>query len=267
MNLLFIYLAKKHLINTFMARSQTIMREKKNVYNGVCNFYNYLLIIKSVPLDGFSDRKLFMLKKLFFCEILINIYKAEAKMKKVFSILLLCFLVISLGGCGSERKDVSSSNSGSKGSLSDDKDVSYLDYIDKVEVGDSLDKINEVIGSEGKVLSDNATYTWDIGNGGFTAVFKANDTSSAISLDVSYDNEDIENKNVKIKDLNSIKAKVSEGIHYDEFKELLGGVDGILVSKGSVTKGYVWRNPDGSVVDASFGLDDNICNSFTGTEK
>lgn len=188
-------------------------------------------------------------------------------MKKVFSILLLCFFTISIGGCGSDRKDTSSTNSNSKSGLSDDRDVSYLDYINKVEVGDSLDKINEVIGSEGKVLSDNATYTWDIGNGGFTAIFKVDDTSSAISLNVSYDNEDVENKNVRIKDLKNIKSKVSEGIDYDEFKELLGGVDGILVSKGSVTKGYVWRNPDGSIVDASFRLEDNMCNSFTGTEK
>jgi len=188
-------------------------------------------------------------------------------MKKIVLALVSCLFVISIAGCSSDNKDTASNKSDSKSSSSTVSDNSYLDYINKIEVGDSLDQINEVIGSDGEVHSDNATYSWDIGNGGFVAVFRKDDTSSALSVEVSYDKKDVENKKVKIKDLDGLKSKVKEGISYDDFKENLGGVDGVLVSKGSVTKSYVWRSPDGSVVDAAFRLDDNMCNSFTGTER
>lgn len=188
-------------------------------------------------------------------------------MKKIFLALVTCLFVVSIAGCGSDNKDTTSTKSDSKSSSSSNNDKSYLDYINKIEVGDSLDQINEVIGSEGEVHSDNATYSWDIGNGGFIAVFREDDTTSALSVEVSYDKKDVENKKVKISDLDSLKSKVGEGISYDDFKENLGGADGVLVSKGPVTKSYVWRSPDGSVVDGAFRLDDNMCNSFTGTER
>ncbi len=184
-------------------------------------------------------------------------------MNKLLTLILTLVLALSLAACGGNtNNDNSNSTNGS-----DVGDKAYLDLINKIEVGDSLDKINEIIGSEGKVQSDNATYIWDIGSGGFSAIFRQNDTSASISVKVLYDNEDVVNSKVKIKDLDTLKAKVRDGISYDDFKEFLGGVDGILVEKGPVTKGYVWRSSNGSDVTAGFKLDNNICNSFAGTEK
>jgi len=184
-------------------------------------------------------------------------------MKKITLIVLalLFSICIAAAGCSGGGDNAASNN----GSNANDK--AYLDLINKIEVGDSLDKINEIIGFEGEVRSDNASYSWEIGNGGFSAIFREGETSEAISVKVLYENEDVVNSKVKIKDLDTLKAKVNDGIHYDDFKEFLGGVDGVLVEKGPVTKGYVWRSPNGSVVTAGFKLSNNICNSFVGTEK
>ena len=179
-------------------------------------------------------------------------------MKKITIIILALLLIICIAAVGC---------SGGGGNAASSNDKAYLDLINKIDVGDSLDRINEIIGFEGEVLSDNATYSWDIGNGGFSAVFKQDDTTEAIAVKVRYDNKDVENRKVKIKDLDTLKQKVNDGIHYDDFKDYLGGVDGVLVDKGPVTKGYVWRNPSGAVVTAGFRLRDNMCNSFVGTEK
>ncbi len=171
-------------------------------------------------------------------------------MKKTALVLMVSLLVM-LTGC----------SNGSSGGGAGSKD--FFDLINQIEVGDSLEKINEVIGSEGEVRSDNATYTWE----NFSAVFRVDDTSAALSVSLLYDNKDVENSKVKIKDLDALKAKVSEGIFYNDFKEYVGGVDGVLVSKNSSTNGFVWRNPNGSVVDASFRVEDNMCNSFVGSGK
>ena len=175
-------------------------------------------------------------------------------MKKILTLILALILAITLVACGGDN--AASTN-----------DKEYLDLINKTEVGDSLDKITEIIGFEGEVQSDNATYTWDFGNGGFSAVFREGDTSEALSVKVLYEYDDVVNSKVKIKDLDTLKEKVSAGIHYDDFKDYLGSVDGILVEKGPVTKGYVWRSSNGSIVTAAFKLNNNICNSFVGTER
>lgn len=147
---------------------------------------------------------------------------------------------IMLVGCG--KNPILGEGSGNK------SDKTYLEYINKIEVGDSLDTINQIIGTKGQVQSDNATYSWEIGSGGVSAVFDPGDTSAAHSVSLNYNKKDVTNKDVVIKDLNDLKIKVSDGIHYDDFKEFLGGVDGVLVSKNTFAKGYVWRSTKGSLV-------------------
>ena len=186
------------------------------------------------------------------------IYGKEITMKKITLIAVALLLTICIAAVGC---------SGGGGNAASTNDKAYLDLINKTEVGDSLEKITEIIGFEGEVQSDNATYVWEIGNGGFSAVFREGTTEEALSVKVLYDNDDVVNSKVKIKDLDTLKEKVSAGIHYDDFKEYLGGVDGVLVEKGPVTKGYVWRSSNGSVVTAAFKLESNICNSFVGTER
>ena len=186
-------------------------------------------------------------------------------------LLIIAFVLsaaICAAGCGSGSGAGSGADAGGKGAGSGAGSKQYLELINKIEVGDSLEKINEIIGAEGEAESDNATYTWDIdGGGGFSAIFRANDTSAALSVKLLYNDKDVADNKVVVKNLDDLKAKVSEGINYDDFKEIMGGVDGILISKNSVAKGYVWRNAKGSVVNASFTLDDNMCNNFVGTEK
>jgi len=184
-------------------------------------------------------------------------------MKKNTFILLALLLIICITavGCSGGGDNAAAGN----GAGANDK--AYLDLIHKIDVGDSLDKINEVIGFEGEGKSDNATYTWTIGNGGFSAIFKEGDTTEAISVKVLYEYDDVVNNKVKIKDLETLKEKVRDGISYDDFKDYLGGVDGVLVDKGPVTNSYVWRSSNGSVVSAGFKLNNNICNSFVGTER
>lgn len=175
-------------------------------------------------------------------------------MKKRYSLaicVLSVMMVFAFSGCA-----------GKKSAKAD-----YLDLINKIELGDSLEDVNKVVGSDGVLSSDGITYTWEVGGGGLSVHFQGEETDEAIAIALDYENKDVENKKVKIKDLEGLKKKVNEGITYDDFKELMGGVDGVLTRKGTGTNSYVWRNPDGSNVSASFQLETDLCNSFVGAAK
>ena len=69
---------------------------------------------------------------------------------------------------------------------------------------------------------------------------------------------DSKNKKVTLDNLSDIKARINDGISYDEFKKAVGGVDGTLIEVSSWNK-YVWVAEDGSSnVTASFGKDGNL---------
>jgi hypothetical protein len=60
-----------------------------------------------------------------------------------------------------------------------------------------------------------------------------------------YDYDDIEQKGVKFDKVSEIKANINkgDGVSYEEFKEKMGGVDGVLIELGT-TKKYEWRSTD-----------------------
>ena len=70
--------------------------------------------------------------------------------------------------------------------------------------------------------------------------------------------KELKNKKVTLDNLSDIKARINDGISYDEFKKAVGGVDGTLIEVSSWNK-YVWVAEDGSSnVTASFGKDGDL---------
>ena len=147
--------------------------------------------------------------------------------------------------------------------------VKYWEYFGKIELGDSLAKVTEVMGLEGVITLDedlSVVYFWDTGDkNGYEVNFWKED-DRAIRVEMKFDRKDLANDAVIIQDLTELKAKVQQGITYDEMKEYLGGVDGVWVTKTSTTNKYCWAHTSGAYVEASFSASDNQCSFFFGRE-
>lgn len=91
-------------------------------------------------------------------------------------------------------------------------------------------------------------------------------TGNTISIELGeYVKDELKQSGVTFANAQTIKSNlnVGDGISYDEFKQYMGGVDGILVEVGSWNK-YEWRSTtEDGYVTASFS-DSGKCMSFFG---
>ena len=94
-----------------------------------------------------------------------------------------------------------------------------------------------------------------------------NGTKSTLHIQLkNFPDSDVEQKGVTFDNIQSIKSNmnVGDGVSYDEFKDYMGGVDGILIEVTSSSKKYVWRSTDSKgYINGSFN-EDGRCNFMSG---
>lgn len=194
-------------------------------------------------------------------------------MKK--SKLLLCLLSFALvitlvTGC--DKKSDNGNNSKGKGETaekSESKIKTKCDFykcIDEIKPENTVEEVNKIIGIEG-VLTDEKYnfYEYDFGNDKkITLKFYSSDKSTIV---IDYDKKDLKNNKVTLENLSDLKARINDGITYEEFKKEVGGVDGTLVEKSTLSNKYVWVTKNEGYVTASFsnsGSRKGMCTFFSG---
>ena len=85
-------------------------------------------------------------------------------------------------------------------------------------------------------------------------------------LDVTYDKSVLRNDKVDFTRYEEIKTKRENGenITYDEFKALMGGVEGTVANKYPTSTMYVWVNSDGAYLQGTFRNSDNLLTFLSG---
>lgn len=187
---------------------------------------------------------------------------------KLFISLVLCLLVVTfITGCDNNKKNTNDNKKESTTVTEKDQNknakCSAIECIKKIDVEASVEDINKVMGFEGKLTDEKYNiYTW-----------KINDKESVIAkyysgnnptIVIEFDEDKIANKKVDLSKLNDLKAKVKEGITYDEFKKEIGNQEGTLIEKSKSTNRYMWSNTKGGYVRASFNANSNKCTFFMG---
>ena len=186
-------------------------------------------------------------------------------MKKIL-IGLMCLLTLMCSvGCTSDKKSVTTNKNVSTKTENTKKEVkskcSYYECLTKMSLDNTLEDLNEIVGFEATKLENTTSsnfdkYEYDFGNDKKITVSFYNDKVSTIKLE--YDKKDLKNKKVTLENLSDVKARINDGISYEEFKKSVGNVDGTLIEVSSWNK-YVWVAEDGSSnVTASFGKDGNL---------
>lgn len=189
--------------------------------------------------------------------------------------LLLCLLSFSLiitlvTGCDKSSDDSNNSKSNGETAAKSESKVKtkceFYKCIDEIEPENTVEEVNEIIGIDG-VLTDEEYnfYEYDFGDEKkITLKFYSSDKSTIV---VDYDKADLKNNNVTLENLSDLKARINDGITYEDFKKEVGGVDGTLIEKSTLSNKYVWVTKSEGYVTASFsnsGSNEGKCTIFSG---
>ena len=185
-------------------------------------------------------------------------------------VLMLTLGLVVLTGCGNN-----SNNSGSEPQKQQSKgNYDVFEAIKKIETTTTFEKINTLLGFEGKLKSEsdpNSTYTWKLYRWDLTdntaIEVRITDKDSSASIEAIYPTDMIRNSKVDFSKVNSdMKKKVNEkdGMTYDQVVEFLGGVQGTLDKKDSSTDTYVWANDQRGSLTVRFSTSTGKVTSFNG---
>lgn len=188
-------------------------------------------------------------------------------MKKGKLLVAFLSLVLFLGfTTGCDKKEVLKDNETKTKAEEKDKlkaNCSALECIKKIEPTNTVEEVNKIVGVDG-VLTDEKynIYEYDLGNDEKITLKYYSGKKATIVAD--YEEDDLADKKVDLSKLQDLKAKVSSGISYDDFKKEIGNVDGTLVEKSDISNKYVWVSKKGGSVKATFRTSDNLCSFFSG---
>lgn len=163
-------------------------------------------------------------------------------------------------GDNSSNSEESSKQETAKGNCT------VLECMKKLNAKMTLEEVNEVIGFEGEKKSETDSYTvynWDITEEtGISVQFHTKYGTSTITAD--YPTSMAPNK-ADFSKWSEIKAKLNtkESLTYDEFVEMVGGVEGTIKKITDSDTSYQWYNSEGGYLSGYFNKDGK-CKMATG---
>lgn len=188
-------------------------------------------------------------------------------MKKFLTGLLVVGAAVLLAGCGVKG------NSNKKGEPEKEKingNCTVFECIETLEITDSLDKVNEKMGFDGKKTSKDSdsysTYVWEVTKDSKVEVTFYSSGSSNIKIE--FDKEKIANEKIDLSKFDDIKASVQKGeMTLDKFNEMVGNVKGTLVEKSSFSKKYLWYGASNNYLYGTFSTSSNKCTFVSGLRR
>lgn len=171
-------------------------------------------------------------------------------MKKIVSLFILLSVFLLLTGCTS-KKEV-------KGEKVKGK-CKITECIKLIGLKDNLEKVNEIVGIEGKGKDNN--YTWKLSSTQkIEMVFKDTNTIKIKVLD-----ESIKNKKTSFKNYSKLEKKLKSGEEITiedlnkEFKS-----KGVLIEKTSIEEIYKWVDKEDSYLEAYINSTNGKCYRIKG---
>ena len=178
-------------------------------------------------------------------------------MKKLQKLLVVAVLVGLLTACGK----------GSEPTAETKGKCNVFECIKQLSVTATLEDINKTIGLDGEQSYDSdysTTYTWELSDDtDIEASISKSDNK--VTYKISYPTKAI-GKRADFSKWDEIKSKLNskEGLTYDEFVKLVGGVEGVLSGKSSSSLTYNWYNKDGGYLFGYFDAETKKCTLASG---
>lgn len=172
-------------------------------------------------------------------------------MKKISIIVLLLSITLLVTGCSSSKKEVKKEKSKGK--------CKITECINLIGINDNLEKVNEIIGFEGK--EKKGTYIWKLTSTDKIEIEFNNTNTIRIKLldDSIKNNKTSFKKYYKIeKDLKDGKTITIEDLNKD-FKS-----KGVLIEKTDIKEVYRWVDKNDSYLEAVINSTNNKCYRISG---
>lgn len=183
-------------------------------------------------------------------------------MKKLFNGLICLTLLFALTGCNNSGDSNSSQEnlSKSKGKCE------ATECIKLIEPENTVEEINKIIGVDGELTDEKYNvYYWELSDDqGIQVSYYSSDTGT---IEVEVDDKTVfANSKVDFSRYDEISSLLKNGtsLTYDEFVDMVGGVEGTLMEKSTSSLQYMWVNSDGGYLNASFSNSTGKCSFITG---
>jgi len=124
-----------------------------------------------------------------------------------------------------------------------------------VEVTNTVEEINAILGFEGETSEFSGDTTWKIDSKNWITLKKG--TNSPI-IQATIDKEYIKNDQVTLPSQKELQELLNKGITYNELVEKIGA-EGILESKTGTSVGYIWSDKNGQRLGASINNESGKC--------
>lgn len=180
------------------------------------------------------------------------------KNKPVVIIIAIIFIVIMgiLGfiALGEKENDQEITQNPSQ---STEKKGNYdvIEAIKHIEVTNTVEEINSILGFEGETSEFSGDTTWKIDSKNWITLKKG---VNSPSIQATIDKESIKNEKVTLPSQKELQELLNKGITYNELVEKIGA-EGILESKTSTSVGYVWADKNGQRLGASINNESGKC--------
>lgn len=196
-------------------------------------------------------------------------------MKKKILFVVVCFLVLLGVTTGCDLKKTSEQKSDEKTESKSKGKCDVFECIERLDANNTLEEINEVIGFEGELTSDEEkykVYTWELTEDTsikvqFTYIVSAitNETTTRATISANFPGKMIP-KTADFSKWNEIKTKLDnkESLTYDEFVKLVGGTEGKMKQKTQDSVSYTWYNAENGYLTATFDIETKKCTMATG---
>ena len=171
-------------------------------------------------------------------------------MKKITKIVLCLSVVLLLTGCNSKKEEKKEKPKGK---------CEIKECINLIGLNDNLEKVNEIIGLEGKG-KDN-TYSWKLtSTQNVEVTFKDTNTIKIKLLD-----EEIKNNKTNFKKYSKIEKDLKDGkeITIEDLNKLFKS-KGVLVEKTSTEEVYRWVDKNDSYLEAVINNTNKKCYKISG---
>lgn len=171
------------------------------------------------------------------------------KSKKVIlgAITSLCALCL-VTGCSKEKVEEEKKEE-VKGKCT------VTECIQKIEVTNTKEEINEIIGFEGETSEFSGETTWKLDSKNWITL-KPGTNSNIVQATI--DKESIKNDKVTLPSQKELQELLDRGITYAELVEKIGA-EGTINSKTSVSVSYLWADKNGQRLSASINNETGKC--------
>lgn len=174
-------------------------------------------------------------------------------------VIAIIFIVVMgiLGFLALEEKE-SNKDVVSNSSVSTETKGNYnvIESMKHIEVTNTEEEINNILGFECEKSEFSGDCTWKLDSKNWITLKKTGDSSI---LQATIDKETIKNENVTLPSRSDLQALLNKGLTYEELVTKLGGVEGILSSKTSSSKGYIWVDKHNQTLGATINNETGKC--------